>query len=75
MEKSLLDLGLIPVSQGSTLKVLIVDDDPKAVELIAVRIKDLAGTVLRAYGGLEAIEDARRADGILCSFGRERQRA
>jgi CheY-like chemotaxis protein len=30
------------------------------VELIAVRIKDLASTVLRAYGGREAIDAARR---------------
>ena len=36
--ESLVDLGLFPLSQGQTLKVLVVDDDPKAVELIAVRI-------------------------------------
>jgi PAS domain S-box-containing protein len=58
--ESLLDLGLFPVSQGHALKVLVVDDDPKAVELIAVRILDLASTVLRAYGGRDAIEAARR---------------
>jgi PAS domain S-box-containing protein len=56
----LLAMGLFPVSKGHTLKVLVVDDDPKAVELIAVRIKDLASTVLRAYGGREAIDAARR---------------
>jgi CheY-like chemotaxis protein len=58
--EALLDLGLLPLAEGRTLKVLIVDDDPKAVELIAVRIRDLASTVLRAYGGREAIEFARR---------------
>jgi CheY-like chemotaxis protein len=58
--ESLLDLGLFPVSQGHALKVLVVDDDPKAVDLITVGILDLASTVLRAYGGLEAIEAARR---------------
>ena len=42
--ESLVDLGLFPLSQGETLKVLIVDDDPKAVELIAVRILGLAST-------------------------------
>ncbi|MDP9268054.1 MAG: response regulator [Acidobacteriota bacterium] len=57
---SLVDLGLFPVAPGKTLRVLVVDDDPKAVELIAVRIVGLAGTVLRAYGGCEAIEIARR---------------
>jgi PAS domain S-box-containing protein len=57
---SLVELGLLPLSQGETLKVLVVDDDPKAVELIAARIQDLASTVLRAYGGAEAIDAARR---------------
>jgi CheY-like chemotaxis protein len=56
----LLDLGLFPVSQGHALKVLVVDDDPKAVELIAVRMLGLASTVLRAYSGHEAIDAARR---------------
>ncbi|MDQ2944153.1 MAG: response regulator [Candidatus Dormibacteraeota bacterium] len=58
--ESLVELGLLPLSQGQTLKVLVVDDDPKAVELIAARIQDLASTVLRAYGGGDAIEVARR---------------
>ena len=40
--------------------MLVVDDDPKAVELIALRVQGLASTVLRAYGGREAIETARR---------------
>src|SRR5450432_2268676 len=31
--ESLVELGLVPVAQGHTLKVLVVDDDPKAVEL------------------------------------------
>jgi CheY-like chemotaxis protein len=51
---------LIPLAPGRTLKVLVVDDDPKAVELIALRILGLASTVLRAYGGQEAIEVAQR---------------
>src|SRR5688500_12825161 len=58
--ESLVDVGLLPLSQGRALKVLVVDDDPKALDLIAVRIADLAGTVLRAHGGREAIELARR---------------
>jgi len=57
---SLVELGLFPVSHGATLNVLVVDDDPKAVELIAVRLLDLASTVEHAYGGREAIEAARR---------------
>ncbi|MDB4873663.1 MAG: hypothetical protein JWM41_109 [Gemmatimonadetes bacterium] len=57
---SLLELGLLPLAEGGSLKVLVVDDDPKAVELVALRIQDLASTVLRAYGGSDAIEIARR---------------
>jgi CheY-like chemotaxis protein len=57
---SLVELGLIPLAEGRTLKVLVVDDDPKAVELVAIHILDLASTVLRAYGGRDAIETARR---------------
>ncbi len=57
---SLVELGLLPLSPGETLKVLVVDDDPKAVELIAARIQDLASSVIRAYGGGEAIEAAKR---------------
>jgi PAS domain S-box-containing protein len=58
--ESLVELGMFPVSQTGTLKVLVVDDDPKAVELVAVRILGLASTVLRAYGGREAIDVARQ---------------
>jgi CheY-like chemotaxis protein len=58
--ESLVDLGVFPLAQGQTLKVLVVDDDPKAVELIAVGVMDMASSVLRAYGGREAIDAARR---------------
>jgi CheY-like chemotaxis protein len=57
---SLVDIGLFPIQEGRALKVLVVDDDPKAVELIALRLEGLATTVLRANGGSEAIEIARR---------------
>jgi CheY-like chemotaxis protein len=40
--------------------VLIVDDDPKAVELIALRIRGMASDLYRAYGGREAVEIATR---------------
>jgi CheY-like chemotaxis protein len=58
--EALLGLGLFPLAEGKSLTILVVDDDPKAVELIAVRILGLASTVLRAYGGREAIDAARR---------------
>ena len=57
---TLVELGLSPVSGNQTIRVLAVDDDPKSVELIAVRIRAMASEVLRAYGGREAIEIARR---------------
>jgi len=62
LSDSLVELGLFPLSQGQSIKVLIVDDDPKAVELLAVRILGLMGaavTILRMYGGREAIAAAR----------------
>jgi PAS domain S-box-containing protein len=58
--ETLVGLELFPIAEGQTLKILVVDDDPKAVELIAVRVLGLASTVLRAYGGQEAIDSARR---------------
>ena len=60
LSDSLVELGLSPISGDRSVKVLIVDDDPKAVELIAVRISGLANTVLRAYDGREAIAIAQR---------------
>src|ERR1019366_7528075 len=56
----LVELGLFPVLQGKSLKILIVDDDPMAVELIAVRMAGLANTVLRSDGGRDAIDTVRR---------------
>ena len=52
---TLVELGLFPHSQGQSLKVLVVDDDPKAVDLIAIRLAGLASIVLRAHGGRDAI--------------------
>jgi PAS domain S-box-containing protein len=60
LQESLQELGLLPLPEGRKLKVLVVDDDPKAVELVAVRILGLGGGVLRAYSGREAIETARQ---------------
>jgi CheY-like chemotaxis protein len=58
--KSLSELGLFALDKGETLKVLVVDDDPKAVELIAVQLTAFGASVLRAYGGEEALDIARR---------------
>jgi CheY-like chemotaxis protein len=53
-------LGLSPVSGDQRIRVLVVDDDPKAVDLIAVRIGGMASEIFRASGGREAIEIAQR---------------
>jgi PAS domain S-box-containing protein len=58
--ESLVGLGLLPLAEGKSLKVLVVDDDPKMVELIAVRMEGMASTVLRAFGGRDAIDLARQ---------------
>jgi PAS domain S-box-containing protein len=60
LSDSLVELGLLPVPPGQTLKVLVIDDDPDAVELIAARILGLESTVLRAWGGREGIAAARQ---------------
>ena len=57
---TLVVLGLSPVSGDQRIRVLVADDDPKAVELIAVRIGEMASEVFRAFGGREAIEIAQR---------------
>jgi CheY-like chemotaxis protein len=58
--EALIGIGLYPPVPGHMFRVLVVDDEPKAVELIAVRLQGLAATVERAYGGREAIEAVRR---------------
>ena len=55
LSDSLVEIGLSPLNTGQALTVLVADDDPKAVEMIALRIEGLASKVLRAYGGKEAI--------------------
>jgi signal transduction histidine kinase/CheY-like chemotaxis protein len=57
---TLVALGLAPRSPGGMIRVLIVDDDPKAVELIAVRIRSMASVIHRAYNGREAVAIASR---------------
>ena len=60
LSESLADLGLLPLLKRQPSKVLVVDDDSTVVELMAVSIADPAITVLRAYGGGEAIATARK---------------
>lgn len=50
---ALKDLGLAGMNQS--LRVLVVDDDPKAVELLSAYLAEPGYTVLRAHGGREGI--------------------
>jgi PAS domain S-box-containing protein len=59
LSASLVRLGVQP-SQFITRTVLVVDDDPKAVEVIAAFLPISEYTVVRAYGGAEAITLAGR---------------
>jgi PAS domain S-box-containing protein len=58
--ESLTGLGLLTAGSDQKLKILVVDDDPATVELTAMRVLGIAGTVLRAYGGAEAISLAQQ---------------
>jgi CheY-like chemotaxis protein len=59
LKASLDSLGLHPAEER-THTVLVVDDDPKAVEVIAAFLPVPAYAVVRAYGGSEAITLAQR---------------
>ena len=59
LKASLMELGLQPI-QDRTHTILIVDDDPKAVEVIAGLLPMPGYAVVRAYGGSEAIMLAQR---------------
>ena len=56
---SLANLGLSP-ERGRAHTVLVVDDDPKAVEVIAALLPSPNYVVVRAYGGMEAVTTALR---------------
>ena len=57
---SLSELGLLPVADGKKLTILIADDDPDAMELMAIRVLSMSGIAIRAHNGREAIDAARR---------------
>jgi CheY-like chemotaxis protein len=59
LKSSLADLGLHPIDE-CTHTILVVDDDPKAVEVIATFLPTPGYAVVRAYGGKEAITLAQQ---------------
>jgi CheY-like chemotaxis protein len=58
LKKSLESMGLNE-SKGRCYTVLIVDDDPRAIEVIATFLPAPGYNVDRAYGGQEAIDKAQ----------------
>jgi CheY-like chemotaxis protein len=60
LHDTLVDIGIIPLAAEVPQTILIVDDDPAAVALMALHVEGLAGTILTADGGRAAIEMARR---------------
>jgi SpoU rRNA methylase family enzyme len=59
LAKGLKQLGLTS-EEGAEATVLVIDDDAGAVELLAGQLHHHGCTVLRALGGREGIELARR---------------
>jgi PAS domain S-box-containing protein len=53
-------LGLVATLRGARPTLLVVDDDPKAVEIIVAHLPPADYNVICAYGGHEAIELAHR---------------
>jgi signal transduction histidine kinase/DNA-binding response OmpR family regulator len=58
LQRGLKRLGF--AGDGASATALVVDDDARAVELVAQPLQQLGCVVLRAYGGAEGIELARR---------------
>lgn len=58
--QSVFDLGGLVMTKGRPLRILVVDDDPRAVEIASRHLEGAGNQVLRAYGGQEAIEIAQR---------------
>ena len=58
--QTLEQIGLLDRTGGRKPRVLVVDDDPAAIELVAVQLEAFGSTVLRAHGGQEAIDSALR---------------
>ncbi len=49
-------LGLRPEKLGEAIRVLVVDDDARAVEHVSRRLEQAGLAVTRAYGGAEALD-------------------
>lgn len=59
LQTALSKLGFVKSANQPSLNVLVVDDDPKAVEIISAYLEHANHSVMRAYGGSEAIHIAK----------------
>jgi signal transduction histidine kinase/DNA-binding response OmpR family regulator len=59
LARELTRLGFV-TSLGHETRVLVVDDDPHSVEIMCAYLTHIGHSVLRAYGGREGVELARR---------------
>jgi CheY-like chemotaxis protein len=60
LARALLVLGFPPCTEGERRLVLVVDDDPKAVQLIGTYLEPAGFRVLTAFSGKDGISVARR---------------
>ena len=60
--RALARCGLSPEAAGKPINILVVDDDPKTVELVATVLEAEGYQVQKAYGGQEGIDLATTED-------------
>lgn len=56
---ALTQLGFSHRMEPAKMTILIVDDDPKSVEIVSLHLETVGFHIVRAYGGKEGIEKAR----------------
>jgi len=59
LARALASIGFPPSQGGPARTILVIDDDPKAVQLFGAYLIAAGYRVISAYGGLEGIEVAR----------------
>ena len=63
-------IGLLPISQTRTVRILAVDDEPAALDMLSETLRPAGFDVVRAEGGMAAIAMARaeRPDLVICDL-------
>ncbi|HID74027.1 MAG TPA: response regulator, partial [Thermoplasmata archaeon] len=52
-------LAITPREEGAPMRILVVDDQPQAVKLVATVLESEGYEVLKAYGGIQGLDLAR----------------